>query len=844
MSASNLVDSIGRDTHQAIRGLSRHRSFALVALLTLALGIGGTTAVFSILNSVLLRPLPYPNADELVAVWHDAPGATGLVDISGGLRASPSMFWTYEEHNRTFQNIGLWFAGTTSVTGVAEPEEVRSVFVTDGTLQALSVPPTLGRWLDATDQLGTPTTEGIVLGGPTTAVLGYAYWQRRFGGDPSVIGRTVTVNGNQTEIVGVMPEGFRIANADLDLILPFRFNRSAATLPPFCCQAIARLKPETSIADANGDVARMLQIWYDAWPYRGDARETYERGWRIAPALRPLHSDVVGTVGNALWVVMGMVAVVLLIACANVTNLLLARGEGRQRELAVRTALGAGTARIARGLMLESMVLGLIGGALGLLVAQGAVQLLQALGPANLPRLDEVSLDAWSLVFTLLVALLSGLALGWIPAWKYSGPRVTAALQSGARGASGGRERHRTQNVLVVTQVALALVLLVSSGLMIRTFQALHSVEPGFTESEHVQTIRIGIPLLLEREPERVIRIQNDIVDAIAAIPSVTAVGFTSSMPLEGIYGNWDDIDVENEPVAAGVTPPLRKFTSVSPGLFRTLGTRLVAGRDVTWTDVHEKRPVAMISENLARELWDEPAAALGKRIRSAPDTPWRDVVGVLQDVRDNGVDQPAPTIVYWPSYMANFFTGVPAYIERNVTIAIRSDLAGTPALVQQIQQAVWSVSSSLPIASVRTLRDMLDRSLARQSLTLVMLATAGTLALTLGVVGIYGVLSYAVAQRRREIAIRMALGAQQRAVTRTFVRHGVLLSGVGVAFGLVAAAGVSRLMSSLLFEVRPIDLPTYAAVALLLTLVAAIASYLPARRAATVDPAEALTAE
>jgi predicted permease len=831
---TDFFSALARDIRYAARTLRRSPLFTAVALLTLAIGIGGTTAVFSVVNSVLLRPLPYPQAHELVAVWHQAPGAPGLVDISGGLRASPSMFFTYEEHNRTLQSVGLWFAGTSSVTGLAEPEEVRSVFVTDGTLQALGVQPLLGRWLDESDQGG---------GGPTTTVLGYAYWQRRFGGDRSVIGRTITVNGLQAEIVGVMREGFRVVDADLDVIVPFRFDRSAQTLPPFCCEAVARLKPEATVADANADVARMLQIWFDAWPFRGDARANYERGWQISPALRPLHQEVVGSVGNALWVLMGTVGIVLLIACANVTNLLLVRGQARQRELAVRAALGAGGARIARELLIESLVLGLVGGALGLVVAQGGLQLLKALGPANLPRLSEISLDAWAFGFALLVSLLSGLLLGLLPAVKYAGSRIAVALQGG-RGASEGRERHRAQNVLVVTQVALALVLLVSSGLMIRTFQALRAVEPGFTESEHVQTVRIGIPPLLEPTPDRVIRMQNNIVDAIAAIPSVTSVGFSSSVPLEGVYGNWDSIDIENEPVVDGTTPPLRKFAYISPGFFETTGTRLVAGRDITWTDIHDTRSVAMISENLARELWSEPTAALGKRIRVADDTPWREVVGVVQDVRDNGMDQPAPTIVYWPSFMANFYAGVPTYLTRNVTIAIRSELAGTGPFLQQIQQAVWSVNPSLPIASVRTLRDMFDQSLARPSFTLVMLAIAGGLALVLGIVGIYGVLSYAVAQRKREIAIRLALGAQQGEVTRRFVRHGLQLASVGVVIGLGAAAGTTRLMTSLLFEVRPLDIPTYGAVALLLTLVATIASYLPAKRASTVDPAAALAAE
>jgi predicted permease len=825
------------DLRYGLRSLSRSPLFTTVAVLTLALGVGATTAVFSVVNSVLLKPLPYPQAEELVSVRHVAPGAPGLVDVSGGLRPSPSMYLTYADENRSFADLGLWSVGTANVTGLDEPEEVRTIFMTDGVLQVLAVPPLLGRWLDASDQ--TP-------GAPPTVLLTHDYWQSRFGGDESAIGRDIRVNELPMQIVGVMPRGFRIADADADLLLPARIDRSQLIPPPFCCQIVARLRDGVTIEEANADVARMLPTWMDSWTFLdGRSARSYE-AWQIAPALRPLKADVIGDVGNVLWIVLAMIGFVLIIACTNVANLLLVRADARHRELAVRAALGAGSWRIGRILLLESTLLGLASGVLGVVVGYAILDLLITLGPSNLPRLDEISLDARALAVALSVALLSGLALGLIPALKYAAPRLAGALQSGGHSIGHGRERHRAQNVLVVAQVALALVLLVSSGLMMRTFQALRTVEPGFTQAEKLQTVRISIPSQLVPDPQRVAQVQNDIVDAVATVPGVTSAAFTSAMPLEMRGNNWDGIEVEgrNPPRGDG-SPAMRIFKYVSPGLLTTAGTRLVAGRDITWTEVHELRPVAMVSENLARELWGEPAAALGERIRvGGPNTPWREVVGVVQDVRENGVQESAPAMVYWPPVVANFYPGESWYLSRSVTVVVRSPLAGTRGLVEQIQRAVWSVNPSLPVGDVRTMQEIYDGSLARTSFTLVMLGIASGVALVLGVVGLYGVLSYVVAQRRREIAIRLALGAQQRALRRSFVGYGLALASVGVAVGLVAAGAVTRLMTSLLYDVRPLDWPTYAAVSVLLTAAAALASYLPARKASNVPPAEALAAD
>ena len=426
-----LVESIGTDLKLVFRRLGKSPGFAATVILTLAIGIGANTAVFSVVNSILLRPLPYPNAEQLVAVRLIAPGAAGLADFSNGLRLSSSMYFTFAEQNRTFQSLGVWITGTANVTGVDQPHEVHTALISDGVLQALSVPPVLGRWLLPADQ--DPH-------GPKAVMLSYGYWQRRFGGDRSVIGRSIAIDAQPREIVGVMPKGFELVNADFDVIAPFAFDRNKQHLAGFGLQGIARLKPGIPIAQANADVKRMLPIWEESWPSEGVTSHFYEKTWRIAPAIRPLKQEVIGNVGNVLWVVMATIGMVMLIACTNVANLLLVRADGRQQELAIRAALGAGRGRIAWELLLESVALGLIGGVLGIGIAYEGLRLLVAIGPANLPRLGEISLDGRSLGFTLALSLLSGLLFGSIPVLRYAGRRMPSAFRGAGRTASVSRD--------------------------------------------------------------------------------------------------------------------------------------------------------------------------------------------------------------------------------------------------------------------------------------------------------------------------------------------------------------------------------------------------------------------
>jgi predicted permease len=612
----------------------------------------------------------------------------------------------------------------------------------------------------------------------------------------------------------------------------------------FSYRALAKLKPGVTMAQASADVARMLPIVSRSFPPpEGFSTKLFESA-HIAPNLRSLKQEVVGDVGNVLWVLMGSIAMVLLIACANVANLLLVRVEGRRQELAIRTAMGAGRGRIAADLLFESILLGLMGSLLGLALAYGALRILVAMAPTGIPRIHEIGIDVPVLLFTLAITLLSSLLFGSIPIFKYAGARLNASLREGGRSLSQSREQHRARNILVVVQVALALVLLICSGLMIRTFRALMHVPPGFVGADTVQTFRFYVPeaQIPDTEDERVVRMEEEILNKLAAIPSVSSVGFSSSLPMDGEDSN-DLLFAQDRSYAEGDIPPIRRFKWVSPGFFATLGTPLVAGRDITWTDMYQKIPVALVSENFAREYWHDAGNALGKRIRAASTDDWREIIGVVADVHDDGVNQDAPTSVYWP-VMMDRFEGQKESLRRDIAFTIRSPRAGSEAFLKEVRETVWSVNPNVPLSSVHTLGHFYTESMARTSFTLVMLAVAGGMALLLGIVGIYGVIAYSVSQRTREIGIRMALGAQRQTLISMFVRHGLLLTGVGIACGLVASFAVMRLMSSLLFNVSPLDPVTYSAVTVCVVVTAYLACYLPSRRAATIDPVDALRAE
>jgi predicted permease len=822
------VTGIIQDLRYAVRQLRKSPGFTTIAVTTLALGIGANCAIFSVVNHVLLHPLPYPESDHLIALWLDAPGAGGLASFSSGLQLSPSMYITFSDHNQTLQSMGIWTSGTANVTGIAQPEEVRTALISDGILETLEVPPSVGRWFSHTDQ--DPRGGKVVM-------LSYGYWQRRFGADPGVIGRTLQVDAQPREIVGVMPRGFRMVDQDFDLLIPMAVDRVHQKLAPFGYDGIARLKSGASLPQADADIARLIPVWMDSWSNGPGTNPHYYRVWRITPNFRSLKQLVIGNISGMLWVVLSTVALVLLIACTNIANLLMVRADLRQLELSIRAALGAGARRIARQLLVESVLVSLTGGAFAVGVANAVLRLLAAAGPADLPRLSEICFDARSLGFTFLLSLFSGLFFGSIPVWKYA--RASGLMLTGGadRSTTVSRTRRRSRDVLVIAQVAMALVLLVSAALMIRTFAALRGVEPGFSGPANVQTMRISIPDALISNPLLLTRTQNNIADQIAAIPGVSAVGFASAVPMENSDPNWDEVAVEGKNYATGEAP-LRMFNYVSPGYFHAMGTRIVAGREFTWTDIYGLRPMVIVSENFARESWGSAGAAVGKRVRQFTNMPWQEVIGVVEDVRVHGVDKDAPPIVYWPAMLNDPYTATPTIDGPNsVTFAIRSERVGEQDFINQLQGAVWSVNSDLPLASMRTMQNIYSRSQARTSFTLAMLAVAGSMGLALSILGVYGVISYAVSQRTREIGIRLALGAQKSELHWMFLRSALALASFGIALGLIAAAALVQLMKALLFGVHPLDPLTFITVPLVLTVAAVLASHLPARRAAEVDP-------
>ena len=825
------MSTLSSTLRAAVRRLARTPVFTIAALVTLAVGIGANTAIFSVVNGVLLKPLPYEDPERLVGTWHAAPGL-GFETLN----QSPALYFTYRAESRLLEEVALWDNQTISVTGLDRPEQVPALLVTDGFFPLLGVGAARGRVFSREDD--SP-------GAAPTIVISHGYWRQAFGGDPGVIGRTLTVGGRAREIIGVLPEGFRFLDHDASIYYPPQFDPAELFVGNFSYQGIARMKPGVTTEQVKAELEPLVRVAMQRYP--GPISESMLEQARFAALIRPLKADQIGDVGSVLWVLLGTVAMVLLIACANVANLFMVRAEGRVRDVAVRTALGAGRRHVAAQFLGESVLLGLAGGVVGLGLAWAGIKLLVALAPA-LPRLHEVTLTPTVLGFTLAISVLAGLLFGAIPLLRYGRPNLTSALKEGSRGTTGGRERHRARNGLVVAQVALALVLLVGSGLMVRSFQALRAVSPGFERPEEIFTFRISVPGAVVEDPAQVALLYEQVHANLAAIPGVRAVGGTSSITMDR-YDSNDPVLVEDQPVEPGQLPPVRRLKWVLPGYFETMENRLVAGRTLTWSDIHRRADVALVTEDFAREHWDDARQAVGRRITIGIDLAtdgeprWREIIGVVGAVHDDGVDQAAVPVVYWPAAIEDFWEpGL--MVQRGMAFTLRTAPERMGTLLPQVQRAVWDVNANLPIASVRTVEEIRAQSLARTSFTLVMLGIAAAVALLLGAVGLYGVISYSVSQRSREIGVRMALGAQRSDVSRMVVGEGMALAGVGLAVGLVAAFGATRLMSSLLFGVRAADPLTYGSVALLLAGVALLASWLPARRATGLDPARTLRQE
>src|SRR5436189_429041 len=554
------MESFKNELKQVLRRLGRAPMFTAITLITLAAGVGANTVVFSVLEGVLFKPLPYPKPDELIGVWLTAPGIQ-LKEFE----LSPSDYFIFREQNRTLQDIGLYAGDSVSVTGVAEPEQVTALRVTDGTLPLLGTLPVLGR---------TFTKQDDSPGAPETAMLTYGYWRRKFGGDASVVGRNILVDGKSRQIIGVLPQRFHFLDRDDPAVIsPFQFERAKTHLGNFSYAGLARLGPGVTLEQVNADVARMLPIVMSSFPAPpGFGLKLFEDA-HIGPNVRPLKRDVVGDVGSVLWVLMGSIGMVLLIACANVANLLLVRVEGRRQELAVRGALGASRGRIAADLLLESVILGLLGSAVGLGLAYAALRVLATMAPAGLPRVREIGIDGRVLLFTLLISLLASILFGSIPIFKYAGVRLSTGIREGGRALSQSKEQHRARSVLVVVQVALALVLLICSGLMIRTFRALTRVSPGFSDPNTIASFDIFIPTSQVPDTSRidVLRMQQAIANQLAAVPGVSSVAISSSLPMIQDR-SLDPVYASDHTYKEGEMPPLSMEKFVSPGFFKTMG--------------------------------------------------------------------------------------------------------------------------------------------------------------------------------------------------------------------------------------------------------------------------------
>lgn len=812
----------------SLRRLFKTPAFALTAIITVGAAIGANALIFSVVNGIILKPLPYQDPKSLVGVWLVAPGV-----MAGELQQSAATYFMLKDAAETFEHIGLWSNGSSTITGRGEPEQVETLNVTDATLDALGIRPALGREFSPEDDLPN---------GPNVVMVTHQYWQRALGGNPGAVGQSITMNGTAREVIGVLPADFKFLRANPSIIVPFKFDRTAINAAGFSYQGLARLKPRITIAQANADVARLLPSLTQRFPLPPGFSQKMFDDAKFGPLVRPLEVDVIGDIGNMLWILLGTVGLVLLVACANVANLFLVRAEAREQELAVRLALGAEAKQVAWQLMSESLLVALVGGVLGTALAYGGIQLLLYLRPAQLPRLNEIGLDPLVLLFTLGISLIAGLVFGAIPVLKYARPHMASALKDSSRGSSEGRERHRARNTLVVAQVALAAVLLVASGLMVRTFIAIRDVPPGFTNPEEILTMRISIPFAVIEDAAQVALTHEQIVRKIEAVSGVSSVGVTSSLTMDGNNNN-DPVWFEDFPKFEGAIPPLRRHKYIGGRYAETMGNSIVAGRALTWADAHTNQPVAVISENLAREYWKEPAQAIGRRIRRNPTVAQTaEIVGVYGDERQDGATVAAPKIIYWPMKTQGF-DGKP-FVQRSLAYAIRSSRLQSPGFLAEVQQAVWSINPSLPLARVRTQQEIYDQSMAQTSFVLVILGIAASVTLLLGLVGIYGVIAYIVAQRRREVGIRMALGAQSESVQRIFVSRGLVLTGIGLTVGLIASAVLMRLLSSLLFGVQPFDPVTYLAVIGGLGGVALLATWLPARQATRIDPMLALRSE
>lgn len=809
------MGSMLNDVRVAFRSLLKSPGFLGVTVLTLAVAIGANTAIYSVVEGVLLRPLPYRQPDDLVIVR--AGLRNPIAGLGEGITFSDRGFWHFVENNQVYETFGGFNRNPVPLplTGDGPPIQVNGGQLTLSTFELLGVQPQRGRF---------PTAEEDVPDAPRVVLLSDGLWKDRFGQDPGVIGRTIELNGEQWEVIGIMPPGFDFPSPEFDLWTPYRLNRASENFGGHHIEGIGRLAPGTSIeaavTDAEGLIGRFGEVGYgESWftgVFDGTAHVTR------------LKDRIIGDSRQPLMILFGTVAFVLLIACSNVANLLLVRAEGRTRESAVRLALGSGRRRLIQQVFIESLLLAFLGGVVGVGLALVGTRALVAAGPASIPRLGDIHVDAPVLGFTAAVSILAGLLFGVFPALRAGSRKSLSALKDGARGSTIGRERHRVRGALVVTQVALALVLVVGSGLMVRSFQQLRKVEPGF-RSAGVLTFGLRPPVSKYGGAEGIAQFYDNLLAALEDLPSVDRAGAITLLPLEG-SGAFLTRVIEEFPPPEGEFPPAFYIRRATPGYFEAMGIPVVEGRSLTPDDHNLRLGSMVISNSLKQRYWPD-VSAIGKRISGA------NIVGVVGDVRGNGLDSEPDEYIYYPM-LDSVGGGVSA-----MTVAVRAN-TDPRSIAPEVRRVVSELDPDLPISDVTTMSDVVGDSLSRTSFTMALLVLAAILSLFLGSVGIYGVISYIVSQRTGEIGVRLALGADPQRVRGMVLRQGMGLAGAGVVLGLAGAIALGGVLRTLLYGVTPTDPAALVAGPLVFLGVAALASFLPARRASMTAPAEALRGE
>jgi len=805
------MTQLTRELGQAARALAKRPGYAVVAATTLALGIGATVAIFTVVNAVLLRPLPYPESERIVRIQHHAPGI-GLPD----LESSPGLMTHYREGASALMYSAGYETREQNATGAGlRPDRLRGAAVEPDIFDVLATRPALGRAFQQADARS---------GAAPTVILTEPLWRSRFGGRPDIIGQRIELDGVATEVVGIMPAGFAFPGPDTRFLVPLWLD-PARGFGTFGTRLVARLAPGYELSAARAQLEELQRRIPERFPDL--TAETLQRfGWSVT--VESFREAVVSDVSAALWLLFASIGLLLLVATANVANLLLVRAESRQREVAIRAALGASRGDLAATFLGESGLLALVGGLIGLGLAVAGTRLLVAYGPPNLPRLHEVSVDSAVIAFTVAITVATALVLGVLPVPQVLRRSFTVLLRDGGRGSTPGR--HRARQLLVGGQVTLALVLLVGSALMLQSLMRLRAVDPGFRTDGILTTGVSGSP---QDDRARQAAFFHQVLDAVSTLPGVVSAGAATSLPIATTSLNGSSFTIEGRPRAENEVPPVTMYHAVLTGYFETLGVPLLQGRLPERADTERAWNVVWVSDTFNRRFMD--GRALGQRIRFGDDeATWLEIVGIVGDVRTFGLRDEIRPMAYLPP------TAPVQSLELDVLQLVLATDGSPAALAPLLRPAIDRVDPAVPLTTTRTMRDIVSASLAQLTFAMTLVAIAAAMTLILGAVGLYGVISYIVSQRTVEIGVRMALGAQPEDVRRMVLRQGMVVVVAGLVAGLAAAAGAVEALRSLLFEVSPRDPLTFGAVAALIALVSIVAVYLPARRAAAVDPARA----